>query len=243
MQTSNKQIRDPKAKCILALDIETTGQFVDRDVCFGIGLVVATRDTAGLPMILKCTSLLTRLPVDPSAPGDIASMWRTNGYEIKTLDEFWSKYQDLFWHLQACGQVLADRETGATTLELNTMMGERFHQTLIALEDEFGRLIPVYDTVHNDPAWLSWIRMIAGHDSLCYGPSGDYCAGYELDSYIIGMLGLDLLTYDWGHDVAPFYEQMRPYIPKAVSNMHDPAIDAENIAYRFLLASYLLKEK
>ena len=229
----------------LALDIETTGASLEKDLCFAVGYCAGYSETDIAEegkWIVDLQSILqqhSRSPLNhPENDEQWGYGWKQLGYEKRCFDEFWSKHLDILRRLSNQAQYDAERYI---FYQLNKLL-ERLETVGIGrpAEEENGlraekkglKFSLVFDTVAYDTTWLNHRLQKYGYAQLTAKRDGSgYRSCYELDSF---RLGLARLRPDAS------WEQRKA--AKVQSNHriegqdHDPQVDAHNIFVDFMAA-------
>jgi len=204
---------------IITFDIETTGQYIQKDLCFAIGYCVG--EIGGGSDGKKARYMETgKWLVDLGKPADQSwqQFWASKSWEKRCFDEFWSKHTDLLDRFNNDPERLPNLET----------MIVKLNNALRRWEHAFpGGFLVAFDTLNFDSVWLNQLLQQHHYADLARQRDGTGWRGaLEVDSYRFGRLGVT--PGDWN----AFYATIAA-LPQSIERPaeadHDPAVDATNI--------------
>lgn len=200
----------------LALDIETTGK-KKNDKIVAIGYAWKKRDGS----VVNGHHALKLFSEDDN----VEAVWRREGFELRCFNEFWNTPTQM--------DILKQLQQGAEVVETEAELAFRLNETLKEAEEHWGgNLQIVTDTTAYDTCWLH--RLLVEHDyhALDATRTGKHRWTYDLDSFVLGLLGVTPDTVCW-RDMDAFTRLLRKLPVESVPHDHHPANDAKSILADF----------
>ena len=221
-QQQQQQQKEKKPWGFVALDIETTGANMFDDEMFAVGWAYGS----GYDDVVTGKCILN---LKKPAKKTWEFFWNQRGWESRCWQEFWSKNEETLNLLQ----MQADCDNADD-------MAARINDALKSVESAFEKYTVVTDTLAFDIPWINALLYSNTYAGLGYRRDGSYnrgIGGLEVDSYLMGIYGLDLTDLSqakekpWLSD--PYYVADAGARPP---HDHDPENDAKNILYQFFNA-------
>lgn len=214
---------------IAAIDLESTGSYIQgpphgRDRVFAAGIAVGVVLADGRLAVVRdlCSSYIDVLP---HVTGENwASCWRTNGWEQRCYDEFWSREENT--------RVLEQLQRRAVPTDVAARVRHEFHR-VEAVAHVNGCPISWYtDCPMFDPWWVNLVMLNAGERPLVYYRNNAYGLDViDLFSKFTGVVAA--LTGEPTYTSTPISKaaraEMRARAARDCPHTHDPIDDATYI--------------
>src|SRR3989338_882334 len=211
--------------CAVALDIEGTGSNIN-DKTFAIGFahvplipeVTDGSDREAFGRHLKKRLIVLDLGKPDGMPWE--DYWAEEGFEMRTYSEMWSEHLDVLDKLQS--------EDWTVAVKTEKEFADAINDTLRLIEEEYTSTLLLSDTLTNDVPTVSELLTRHGHLPLRKTRRGGYQSGSEVDSYVMGTLGLPLTT-SWSVFADIKKALLGTQLSYARVYDHDPSNDAAAI--------------
>lgn len=162
-------------------------------------------------------------------PSVIRQKWEAADFEMRCFDDFWCKHLDILQKLQDPTQVIL--------VETESEMAFALNQALARVEARYDRIGILSDTLSFDTTWCNMLLLQHGFEPLSSTRNGKgYVSGYEVDSYVMGCLGLTPDT-PWTTYSTEFDQTIGKVFPE-LEGIHDhhPENDAKSILVKYIRA-------
>jgi hypothetical protein len=209
---------------VIAIDIEKTGcRDENLDPMFAVGIATAPIDASSIEEVESFSiSLNLKKPNGKSW----SEHWKSEGYELRCWDEFWSKNEGVLDLLQdpLCILRVESREQLVTCI----------NSILSLYESMYSQTIIVTDTTLFDTVCVSAELKKYNFVPLNFTRKGEYRSGVEVDSYISGLFKISDPS-DW-EGLCSANKFIEPYLLEKVEHDHHPMNDAKSILLKYLAA-------
>lgn len=193
----------PPSHLYVAFDIETTGAYLEKDLCFAVGYCAGYSETdiveEGKWVMDLSRCLAKALPPNLDAryrsPSDQWKLtWYAAGCEKRGFDEFWSQRLDILERLSDEAQFRLEEDifynVNKLLQRLETVGIGRTpeEEADLRAEKQGLKFSLVFDTVAYDTTWLNQRLQKYGYAQLTAKRDGSgYRSAYELDSFRYGL--------------------------------------------------------
>ena len=209
---------------VIAIDIEKTGcRDENLDPMFAVGIATAPIDASSIEEVESFSiSLNLRKPVGNSW----GEHWKSEGYEMRCWEEFWSKHENVLDLIQDPLRILR--------VETREQLITGINSILSLYESMYSQTVIVTDTTLFDTVCVSAELKKYNFVPLNFTRKGEYRSGVEVDSYISGLFKIaDPSEWEVMSETNKFIE---PYLLDKVEHDHHPMNDAKSILLKYLAA-------
>lgn len=216
------------AKYIQAWDIEGTGaRLFGKDVVFAIGTTTLRIDKAtGMAEMVEQERWV--LDVNPEAKTPWDELWKTQGWEWRCFEEFWSKHTLVL-------DALMTKTPAIQRFKDQGAMAASVAKYLEDTETRYGDdILRIYDTVGYDVTEIGNLLERHGHTSIFLVRKGWPAEVSYLGDVRRAALGVNLLFGSTPEQKKARQEHDKQALPAGLEHTHDPADDAASIAFKWV---------